>query len=233
MEAYCFNCNGKFNRCKAHLERATTYFCAPKCALEFRQSQKQPVFATSCTNCQKEIFRPKIENKKYFCTTSCGAIYINKNRIRKPPKQLPLCKACKVNTVSRHTKTVCDNCFSPIKNLSMDTLISELQYLASEKQNKNTLIRYHARLVTELWPKKCFSCGYDKHVETCHIKSIGKFQPNQTIGEVNNTTNLVLLCPNCHWEFDHNQLSLDQIKLPPLGIEPRHSSYKETVLPLK
>ena len=45
---------------------------------------------------------------------------------------------------------------------------------------------------------KCANCGYDKHVEVCHIKSIDSFNENSFISEINDLSNLVGLCPNCH-----------------------------------
>jgi 5-methylcytosine-specific restriction endonuclease McrA len=62
------------------------------------------------------------------------------------------------------------------------------------------LARYHNK---ELVAKPCNNCGYDKHVEICHIKPISEFDVNTKIKEVNSPDNLVQLCPNCHWEFDN------------------------------
>lgn len=55
-------------------------------------------------------------------------------------------------------------------------------------------------------------CNYDKHYEVCHIKDIKDFNGEETIYEVNNKTNLIHLCPNHHWEFDHNQIDLSLIR---------------------
>ena len=54
----------------------------------------------------------------------------------------------------------------------------------------------------ELIKKPCFICGYDKHVELCHIKPISEFPPETLVSEVNDISNVVQLCRNCHWEFD-------------------------------
>lgn len=55
---------------------------------------------------------------------------------------------------------------------------------------------------------KCSNCGYDKHVEVCHIKSISSFNNESKISEINDISNLILLCPNCHWELDNGILKL-------------------------
>ena len=57
-------------------------------------------------------------------------------------------------------------------------------------------------------PKYCKNCGYDKHVEVCHIKSISEFDKTSLISEINSLDNLIYLCPNCHWEYDHKIISL-------------------------
>lgn len=68
---------------------------------------------------------------------------------------------------------------------------------------RGTVIRQTARIICCNRPYKCFKCGYDKHIEICHIKPVSQFSLESTIKEVNDTNNLILLCPNCHWEFDN------------------------------
>lgn len=52
----------------------------------------------------------------------------------------------------------------------------------------------------------CANCGYAKHVEICHKKPIKSFPVTATVAEINDISNIVALCPNCHWEFDNNCL---------------------------
>lgn len=54
---------------------------------------------------------------------------------------------------------------------------------------------------------KCYLCGYDKHIEIAHIKAVSDFDDSALISEINDVCNLIPLCPNHHWEFDHNCLS--------------------------
>jgi len=54
-------------------------------------------------------------------------------------------------------------------------------------------------------PKACAVCGYDTHYAMCHIRPINDFLPTDTV--VSELCNLVALCPNHHWEFDHGKLS--------------------------
>ena len=70
--------------------------------------------------------------------------------------------------------------------------------------SKNVHIRMLARShFKDLLSKPCAKCGYDKHVELCHIKAISSFTPDAKVKDVNSYENLIQLCPNCHWEFDH------------------------------
>lgn len=54
----------------------------------------------------------------------------------------------------------------------------------------------------------CAICGYDKHVEIAHIKSVSSFNDDATIREINSIDNLIALCPNHHWEYDNGLLNL-------------------------
>jgi predicted restriction endonuclease len=55
--------------------------------------------------------------------------------------------------------------------------------------------------------QQCLICGYDKHFDVCHKKDVSDFPEEATVKEINNLDNLVALCKNHHWEFDHKLLS--------------------------
>jgi hypothetical protein len=57
--------------------------------------------------------------------------------------------------------------------------------------------------------KPCHNCGYSKHVELCHIKPICKFENNDLVKEIHDPENIIQLCRNCHWLFDHGKLNLN------------------------
>lgn len=57
---------------------------------------------------------------------------------------------------------------------------------------------------------KCYICGYDKHVEVAHIKSVSSFTDESLISEINSIDNLIGLCPNHHWEYDKGILDLKE-----------------------
>ena len=77
-------------------------------------------------------------------------------------------------------------------------------------QSARTQIRKAAQKSFENSNKeyKCAICGYDKHVEIAHIKAVSEFDDSATIAEINAPSNLIGLCPNHHWEYDHGQLEL-------------------------
>ena len=52
-------------------------------------------------------------------------------------------------------------------------------------------------------PLACGMCGYSNHVQVCHVKPVHEFEDDVPLSEINALHNLMLLCPNCHWEFDH------------------------------
>ena len=84
-----------------------------------------------------------------------------------------------------------------------DYTLSEIQYDQHNKSSAWALVRSRARSTIKHLPKVCSKCGYDKHVECCHIKPISEFPLSTKISEVNSENNLILLCPNCHWEHDN------------------------------
>ena len=89
------------------------------------------------------------------------------------------------------------------KDIALDKTLSEAIYKKGHISNRYALVRDHCRRAYEGVFTKCEKCGYDKHVEFCHIKPIKDFPETSTIREVNAKENIIALCPNCHWEFDH------------------------------
>ena len=59
-------------------------------------------------------------------------------------------------------------------------------------------------------PKHCVICGYDKTYDVAHIKAVSDFDDDVLVSEINNIDNLISLCPNHHWEFDHGQLNINE-----------------------
>lgn len=130
-----------------------------------------------------------------------------------------LCKKCSKDT-GWYRSNYCDECvsqgwhrvrFKDAKPISMRT-IEDMVNAQSNKNSSNRFnaIRLHARnKIKQLKaPSVCVNCKYDKHVEVCHIKPINAFTSDTLVSIVNADDNLILLCPNCHWEHDNNLLKL-------------------------
>lgn len=69
-------------------------------------------------------------------------------------------------------------------------------------------VRGHARRAYA-GPMTCLACGYNLHVDICHIKPVSAFPEDATLFEVNAADNLVALDKRCHWEFDHGYLRIE------------------------
>ena len=79
-------------------------------------------------------------------------------------------------------------------------------------QNARSTIQKHARFVYQNSNKSkcCFYCGYDKHYEVAHKKSVSDFDDkSKIVDEINDVENLIALCPTHHWEFDNGFLKID------------------------
>jgi hypothetical protein len=157
----------------------------------------------NCLNCGKETSNPR------FCCRSCAAIVNNRLYHKRHPEGT--CVRCS-GPISKG-RTYCISCFKIKQN---ETMKSSLYYKTlSEQYNlrsyqKNSRIREWARRIYQFSdkPKQCINCGYDKHYQVCHIKGISTFDGDALISDINSLNNLIALCPNCHWEFDHGLLIL-------------------------
>ena len=91
-----------------------------------------------------------------------------------------------------------------------NTTKKELFEIRNSWQTARNEITKNARKVYQNSDKeiKCFVCGYDKHVEIAHIKAVSDFSGESLISEINNIDNLIALCPNHHWEYDHGLLDI-------------------------
>ncbi len=63
---------------------------------------------------------------------------------------------------------------------------------------------------------KCIVCGYDKFLERCHIipKRFTVHVEGYTHYTKFGTNNIVPMCPNHHWEYDHDLMDdIDYVKM--------------------
>jgi len=143
-----------------------------------------------CLNCKADTNNPK------FCSKSCAATYNNKKYIKRTRKKY-YCNTCGVEV--QYKRVYCsDKCNPRIINWS-DYKLSDVN--APSTYQKHAKIRGY---VTRNYNKtgKCAKCGYNKHTEICHIIPISEFDDDSLLIDINSESNLIELCPNCHWELD-------------------------------
>lgn len=189
--------------CKKQLSaRNQIKFCSQECYLASRNAK--PKTLRKCIECEKETYNPS------FCSRTCAAKYNNaKNPKRK--KRVWHCEKCGCTKERPHHKAhICYDCKDkPIsyKYITIGDLRSTYLKRGWHRQNVYTYIREQSkRIMKKLGIKSCFICGYNKHVEACHKTTISSYPDNTLISEINSLDNLIALCPNCHWEFDHGLL---------------------------
>lgn len=168
-----------------------------------------------CTYCGKEVLhRKEPKSKNSFCNNSCAAKYNNVGRHSKY-KKYHTCKNCGKST---HRKSRCLECFTATRTSEVikKYTVGEIKQLYKDKTSLNIAakIRGYGKTIYERSnkPKHCVVCGYNKHYEICHIKSVASFDDNATMLEVHSLDNMIALCPNCHWEFDKGLLNLKSFR---------------------
>ena len=205
----CHHCNSSFYKKPAEIKRSSTHFCCRDCAVEYRKSLKHIYYTdVSCHYCNKTFSKKNAEIKKtinHYCSSSCAA---KVNGIKFPKRAVEgNCKQC--NTPIPSSLSYCKKC--KIEKISFNDQTLYQATRDGKKASAYCTIREYARknLLQSGIQKCCKNCGYEKHVESCHIKSISSFDLEITIKEINDLSNLVFLCPNCHWEFDKGILKLN------------------------
>jgi len=152
-----------------------------------------------CSNplCEKYTTNPK------FCSMTCAAIFNNKIH-KKRKRKTYRCKICDIEIQRR--KTLCDIHNPQVINWNQITLRTILTDIEKHgPSNRYSRIRAQAKIIYKrsTRPKCCERCGYKFHYEICHIKAIHLFDLDTSITVINDLSNLIALCPNCHWEMDN------------------------------
>lgn len=151
----------------------------------------------NCLHCGAETANAK------YCSRSCanrvnGHLFPSRQRLARS------CKHCGTALLTR--RTTCDACnpgFVDWRTVQLQQLKAKAlqQYAAQIRSLAREVYRKSNR------PKACAVCGYHTHFEVCHVRPISDFLPTDYVADVNQLDNLVALCPNHHWEFDHGLLA--------------------------
>ena len=157
----------------------------------------------NCLNCNKELDGKWV---KKYCSKSCAAIINNRLKPRRKKREKPKCRTCD-NKTEQHHVAHCSKCIKIGKHLHGSGPVNKQTIEFASRRggaNRYDSIRAHARNVYKNELKGCCEkCGYNKHVELCHIKAISLFPKETLVEVVNSRSNILFLCPNCHWEHDH------------------------------
>lgn len=168
-----------------------------------------------CQNCGKETTNAK------FCSRSCSTSFNNRGVIRNSKT-----KKCKIdgceNFIQQNPRSVfCEKHYKEIGYKKTSEYIKSITL--GEYKERESLKGKHPswlysglRALNRVWnkhlkKKPCANCGYDKHVELCHIKAITDFDESALLGDINSEENNIQLCRNCHWELDNNLLTIEAI----------------------
>ena len=163
----------------------------------------------------KEMEKVHSVKHRKFHNQSCAAIYNNAHRILKIKEKMDkrrLCPDCGQIKIDDRSD-VCQQCYR-ILNGKLNSLgkltKAEIFNKRTNYQSARSSIRAWAQEVymKSDKPKCCHVCKYTLHFDVCHIKKVSEFPDDALISEINAIDNLIALCPNHHWEFDHNLLKL-------------------------
>ena len=208
----CDYCSVNFTRTKRK-ERfklnTKLCFCSSECSIKYCVQNRKTIEVV-CIQCGKITIRtPSDIRENNFCSRSCAASHNNK-KFPKVERKIRYCKHCKA--IIDRGKTVCQACID-LKTVDWNKVtLGELRQ--KRLAQKNSVIRTLARkaYLDHYGHHSCLYCGYDKYIEVAHIKPIFTHSLNTTIGEINQLDNLIGLCRNCHWELDHDHLTLEEIR---------------------
>ncbi len=166
-------------------------------------------------NCQNPECSNLTKNPK-FCSKSCSATMSNKNTPKRKPS-IRTCNICKLSYSCVYkgknlhkSRNICQSCRFNLNDIPNRSIKYYLD-LPSIKNKHPSWKSAHIRGLARSWHREllklpCFICGYKKHVELAHIKPISSFPETALLKEVNHKSNVVQLCPTCHWEFDNGQM---------------------------
>lgn len=178
---------------------------------------KEPMISgktnVTCNTCSKLFVKNNSDIAKTnhnFCSHGCSASFSNKTRAK--PTLVKYCTNCSDEYINKYrdvTRT-CSGICRMEKNMK-STIISDK--INNSGANTYDKIRHNARRYSKyFYPKYCMNCGYNKHYEVCHVKDLKDFDRDSTMYDTNQASNLIHLCCNCHWEFDNNMITVDDIR---------------------
>lgn len=171
-----------------------------------------------CENCGKEFNKlpSSIKRTKHnFCSKRCSNVKSNQNRWKGHISVLNNHKCIQCGKLRDYRSALCQSC----RNLEHKKKCETITIKKLKQKHKNKIQSWYSseiRNFNRVWNKHllnfgCQICGYNNHIELCHIKPICSFNENSMLKEINDESNNVVLCPNHHWEFDNGIITINDI----------------------
>lgn len=161
--------------------------------------------AMICANCGKETNNPR------FCSNKCAATH--NNHLKPKRRREGSCKTCGKSLPTR--LRYCDpECFNnrPTRatpKQPRDREMRSKKLVPPRPRDKNIREYVFFDYAEKGKPIECKVCGYATFVEVCHIRAVSSFPRGTDRSIIDDLSNLILLCPNHHWEFDHGLLVVE------------------------
>lgn len=194
--------------CKKKLTGYQKKFCSRSCAAKINnKTPKRKRTQRFCQKCNKDItYEYYWEIRRKFCLECRPTVTQKQDLTKKRIKSSTFCKTCNKRIFYRasYCSKECNPNFKNWEKISLSDLQNKRKYQISSRIRNLARAKY---LKTDL-PKHCINCGYNKIYHVCHKKAIKDFSQESTVGEINDLSNLIALCPNCHYEFDNGMLEL-------------------------
>ena len=190
--------------------------CSISCLPLAKGLNKLEVVTRICPSCNKEFTRKPhgLKNMPVYCSVQCS----NKTKITHG-KYIAGCIICNSKNLSTPRSKYCVVCRKEYAYNSRRDLDYSKTTLA-ELREKYSTAQYHSKIrgISRLKYRRyysdfaCENCGYDLHIDICHIRGVSEFPETATLNEVNHIDNLLGLDKRCHWEFDNGYLTLEEIR---------------------
>lgn len=174
-----------------------------------------------CKCCNVTFFKLNCQIKKspnHFCSKSCSAKINNLGKRRHPPRNCVNCNKNYITTKTHRSLRRCEECIKQLMTPQEGKNMTLQQHLERDsiKDKPHSWRLAHIRHYNRSWNKDllkfpCQVCGYSKHIELAHIKPMHSFSLNDKLGDINASSNIVVLCPNHHWEFDNGLIDIKDI----------------------
>lgn len=219
VELRCSQCGNLFLRSRAQWKRdvevrqLTDFWCSRACLGAYR---KKTYETHECEACGNEFSRKPHSGSDSFkyCSRACASKVIGANLTAHSRSRARMiarkCSECSKDLGPTNKSGLCQQCYN-IREVNRRSHLP----LATLRESHGTLA-FHAKV--RAWARKhytgameCAVCGYDRHVDICHVRAVADFPPSATIKEVNHRDNLVALCRNNHWEFDNGLLAENDV----------------------